>query len=166
MDDKLLQYKQIMDEQIEAYESLGELYKEKHSLLVQCKSSELWEVDSKIVSKAEYIKQLNDQRKEISKYLGDENFTMSQIIEKAKAANDEMVPNLEDQRAKLRLLGKSLSLQEKTNQTLIKHGLTMVGKTLEIIVGAFIPQANSQYDKNGQDVKSYEGLVSSIVEEA
>jgi len=166
MDDTLIQFKEVIDEEIEAYEALGELYKIKQSILVQGKSDLLMGIDAQIVSKANFIKSLNSKRKDVAKYLGDENLTMSQVIDKAKAANDSIAEKLESQKTKLRIISKSLNLQETTNLTLIQHGLTMVGKTLEIIVGAFVPQANKQYDKSGHDVKSYEELVSSIVEEA
>lgn len=166
MDDTLIQFKDIIDEEIEAYEDLGELYKIKHSILVQGKSDMLIDVDAQIVSKANSIRELNSKRKDIAKYLGDENLTLSQIIEKAKESNDSIAEKLESQKTKLGLLAKSLTLQENTNLTLIKHGLTMVGKTLEIIVDAFVPQATKQYDRTGHDVNSYETLVSSIVEEA
>lgn len=166
MDDMLIKFKEVVDEEIQAYESLGELYKIKQSLLVQGKSDVLWDIDAQIVSRADNIKKLNQKRKEIAKYLGDENFTISEIIEKAKAANDSIADKLETQKTKLKILAKSLTLQENTNMTLIKHGLTMVGKTLDIIVGALLPQVQSgQYNSSGQSVESDKSMISSIVEE-
>ena len=51
--------------------------------------------------------------------------------------------------------------------TLIKHGLIMVGKTIDIIVKALLPEVQvGQYDKQGQSVKGDKSLISSIVEEA
>lgn len=168
MEDTLTKFKDIIDEEIEAYEALGELYKIKQSILMQGKSDLLAGIDAQIVEKAESIKALNSKRKTVAQYFGDENLTMSQIIEKAKDANNNpaLVEKLETQKTKMNLLAKSLSLQETTNLTLIKHGLTMVGKTLEIIVDAFAPQATKQYDKSGHDVTSYESLISSVIEEA
>lgn len=164
MDDTLIKFKKVVDEEIEAYESLGVLYELKQSILVQGKSDALWDVDAQIISKADDIKEINKRRKEVAGYLGDENLTISEIIEKAKAANDNIAENLECQKTKLRVLAKSLTLQESTNMTLIKHGLTMVGKTLEIIVGAFAPHAG-QYNKSGKNIENYENHISSIVEE-
>lgn len=167
MKDTLIQFKEVIDEEIQAYEMLGELYKVKQSLLVQGKSDELWDIDSQIISKADEIKTLNGKRKDVAKYLGDENLSMSEIIEKAKAANDTIYEKLEKQQVKLRILTKSLLLQENTNMTLIKHGLTMVGKTLDIIVGALMPQVQSeQYDKSGHSIKGDKSLISSVIEEA
>jgi len=41
----------------------------------------------------------------------------------------------------------------------------MVGKTLDIIVGALMPQSTGQYDKSGQSIHADKSLISSIVEE-
>lgn len=165
MKDTLLQFKEVIDEEIQAYESLGDLYEIKQSILVQGKSDALWDVDAQITMKASNIKELNQKRKDVARYLGDENFTLSDIIEKAKESNDEIVGKLETQKIKLNILAKALVLQESTNMTLIKHGLTMVGKTLDIIVSAFMPQS-TQYDKSGKNVESDKSLISSVVEEA
>lgn len=165
MDGTLIKFKEIIDEEIQAYESLGELYKIKQSILVQGKSDALWDIDAQIITKAKNIKELNRKRKDVAGYLGNENFTMSEIIEKAKASNDSIAKNLELQKNKLRILAKSLNLQEDTNMTLLKHGMTMVGKTLDIIVGAVLPQA-SQYNKTGHTIQNDKSLLSSIIKEA
>lgn len=166
MTNALLQFKEIIDEEIQVYESLGELYDIKQSLLVQGKSDALWDVDAQIVSRAGNIKELNRKRKEIAGYLGNENFTMSEIIEKARQTNGSIATKLEAQKTKLQVLSKSLTLQEDTNMTLIKHGLTMVGKTLDIIVGALMPHIQTgQYNNLGQSIKSDKSSISSVVEE-
>lgn len=165
MDDTLLEFKQIIDEEINAYESLSELYKVKQSILVQGKSDALWDIDAQIVALAGDIRLLNSKRRQVAGYLGNENFTMSEIIEKAKSSNDIMADHLQNQKAKLNILARSLSLQENTNLTLIKHGLTMVGKKIDIIVNAVLPHAK-QYNKLGQNVENEQGVISSIVEEA
>lgn len=167
MDNTLLKFKEIIDEEIQAYESMGELYDIKQSLLVQGKSDALWDVDAQIIERANGIRALNKKRKEIAKYLGDENLTMSEAIEKAKESNDLLVDSLQSQQTKLRILTKSLTLKEDTNMTLIKHGLKMVGKTIDIIVEAVMPQAQvGQYNSQGKNIETDKSLISSVVEEA
>ena len=166
MDDTLYKFKEVVDEEIEAYESLGELYEIKQSFLVQGKSDNLWTIDAQIVSQADNIRQINLKRKEVAGYLGNEDLTMSEAIEKAKQINDTLANNLQTQKTKIKILARSLTLQEKTNITLIKHGLTMVGKTIDIIVGALVPHVAGQYDKKGQNIENDKSLISSIVEEA
>lgn len=165
MNDTLLKFKEIIDEEIQAYEMLGELYKVKQAVLTQGNNDALWDVDAQIVQRAKNIEVLNQKRKEVARYLGDENFTISEIIEKAKTANDSIADNLQSQQTKLQILANSLILQESTNITLIQHGLMMVGKTLDIIVGALLPHAK-QYNKLGQNVNCDKSLLSSVVEEA
>lgn len=165
MDDILIKFKEVIDEEIQAYEALDELYKIKQSILVQRKSDALWDIDSQILNEATVIKEINIKRKNVAKYLGDENITLSEVIEKAKTSNNNLVNNFKAQKEKLNLLSSSLALREKTNLTLVKHGLVMVQKTLDIIVDTMIPQAK-QYNKKGENIEIDKSLLSSIVEEA
>jgi len=165
MDDMLIKFKEVVDEEIQAYEALGELYEIKQSILVQGKSDALWDIDAQIVNKADNIKELNQKRKAVAKYLGDENITLSEVIEKAKNSNDDLANKIIAQKAKLLVLSKSIALQEKTIMTLVKHGLIMVGKTLDIIAGVILPHSK-QYNKNGQNIEMDKSSLSSIVQEA
>lgn len=167
MDDTILKFKEVIDEEIQAYELMGELYNIKQSLLVQGKSDALWDIDAQIIDRANKIREINKKRKEVAKYLGDENLTISEVIEKAKESGDSLSDTLQSQKTKLRILAKSLTLQEDTNMTLIKHGLKMVGKTIDIIVEAIMPQAQvGQYDKQGHNIETDKSLISSVIEEA
>ena len=167
MDNKLLKFKEIVDEEIQAYESMGDLYEIKQSILVQGKSDVLWDVDAQIIERANIIRALTLKRKDIARYLGNENLTMSEAIEKAKESNDGLVDSLQSQQIKLQILTKSLSLQENTNMTLIKHGLKMVGKTIDILVEAVMPQAKAgSYDNQGKNIEVDKSLISSVFEEA
>jgi len=160
----LTQFKEAVDEEIKSYEAMEELYKLKQAILVQGKSDFLWDVDAKIVDRMKTIKNLNSQRKEIVKYLGYETLSMSEAIEKAQATNDSIAENFKIQQKKLNILANSISLYERTNMDLIKHGLIMTGKTLNIIVNALLPQAN-QYNKEGKNVETDKLRISSIIEE-
>ena len=164
MNDTLLDFKIIVDEEIQAYEELGELYKVKQSALVNRHIDDLWTVDAQIIEKAELIKIITDKRKELSKYLGNENITLSEIIEKAKTENESLVENFQVQKTKIGILSKTIKLQEKTLTALIKHGIAMVESTMGIILSAVAPQ-KQQYDKSGHNIKSEENMISSITEE-
>ena len=165
MDDTLTKFKEVVDEEIKSYESMENFYVLKQSLLVKGESDALWDLDAQILAEADNIRELSKKRKEISKILGDENLSMSEIIEKAQDSNKSIVGSLETQRDKLRELAKSLALKEETNLTLIKHGLTMVEKTLDIFLETCLPQSK-QYNKLGQNIENDKSSISSIVEEA
>lgn len=161
----LEKFKDAVDAEIKEYEAMDELYKLKQAILIQGKSDALWDVDAKIVDKIGTIKSATQKRREAAKYLGDENLSMSLVIEKAKNMNDPLLKNLQEQSTKLNLLTKSLSLQEKTNMELIKHGLTMAEKTLGIIFSVVSPLP-SEYDKSGRNIENTKERISSVIEEA
>lgn len=165
MDDTLTKFKEVVDEEIKSYESMENFYTLKQSLLVNGESDALWDLDAQILTEAENIRELSKKRKEIAKTLGDENLSMSEVIEKAKDLNTSIVASLETQRTKLRELAQSLAAKEETNLTLIKHGLTMVEKTLDIFLETFLPQSK-QYNKRGQNIENDKSSISSIMEEA
>ena len=161
----LLKFKQTVDMEIEQYEAMDELYKLKQAVLVQGKSDDLWDVDAKIIEKAKVIKEVTSKRKEAAKFLGSDEISISQVIDHAKKSNDEIAKNLESQKTKLNILAQSLTLREKTNLDLIKHGLVMAEKTFNIIVNVVTPKS-SEYDQNGNNVKNDKIGVSSVIEEA
>jgi len=161
----LEQFKETVDKEIKEYEAMDELYKIKQAVLVQGKSDALWDVDAKIVERMNKLKKIARQRKDVARYLGDENLTMSEAIDKAKAANNNIVEKLQSQKTKLNLLSKVISLHEQTNMELIKHGLIMAEKSIQIIFGVVMPAPN-QYDKQGKNVGNEKLQISSVVEDA
>lgn len=161
----LEQFRETVDKEIQEYEAMEELYKLKQAVLVQGRSDALWDVDAKIVSKIDTLKTITSERKEVAKYLGNENLTMTEAINKAKASNDKLAEKLQNQKTKLNVLSNSISLYERTNMDLIKHGLVMAEKTMGIIIGVLSPQPN-EYDKSGKNVGTEKMQISSVVEEA
>lgn len=161
----LEQFKETIDKEIQEYEAMEELYKLKQAVLVQGRSDALWDVDAKIVDKINNIKTIANERKTVAKYLGDENLTMTDAIERAKFSNEALAKKLQSQKAKLNVLSNSISLYEKTNMDLIKHGLTMAEKTMSMIVSIVAPQPN-QYDRSGKNLSNDKMQISSVVEEA
>src|SRR5574344_1563475 len=162
-EESLAKFKEAVDEEIKVYEEMEDLYKLKQAVLVQCKTDELWDVDAKIVSHIDTVKSLSKKRQEAGKYLGNENITMSEIIEKAMEKNKELAESFKEQKKKLNTLTTSISLYENTNLELIKHGITMTDKKLKIIFDSIVPHA-MQYDSMGKNKESSELEISSVVE--
>ena len=165
IDENLIKFKETVDEEIKIYEEMEQLYKLKQAVLVQCKPDELWNVDEKIVSRINTIKELSSRRKEAGKYLGNENITMSEVIKKAMNSNKKLAENFEKQKKTLNLLTTSISLYENSNRELIKHGLNVTEKKLNIIFNTLSPHGN-QYDNSGKNTGSGDLKISSVVEEA
>lgn len=165
MSEVLLQYSEIIDEEIKAYEKLGELYVEKEQVLIHGNGENLYTIDEKIVNQAEVIDKVNAQRVEICKNsFDDENITLSAIIEKTKTENPQLSERFSQQQKRIKELSKELSRLEKSHQELIKHGMVIVDKTMKIILDVVSPQSQ-QYDKSGHNVKCDESMISSISEE-
>jgi seryl-tRNA synthetase len=160
----LKSFKEAVDEEIKVYEEMETLYKIKQSVLIQCKTDELWNVDSKIVSQINTVKNLSEKRKNVGKYLGNENITMSEIIEKAMNSNKDLAEEFKVQKKKLNTLTTAISLYENTNLELIKHGLEVTDKKLSIIYNTITPHSN-QYNNNGQKTTATEQNISSVIEE-
>lgn len=161
----LLQFKEAVDEEIQEYEAMEELYKLKQAVLIQCKADALWGIDEKIVTTMNKIKKINSKRMEAAKYLGNDQLTMTEAINKAQATNDSLADKLKLQKDKLNILSKSIFLYEKTNMDLVKHGLTLVNKKFDIIVNALLPQPN-QYNNLGKNVSNTKIQLSSVQEDA
>lgn len=153
-------YKNIMGEIVSAYETMEELYKIKQEALIEGKCEELGNVDGKILDNNELIKTLNNERVEVSN-----NTPISNIIEMAKNQSNPLEKDFVEVQKKLNSLAKSIGLLETSNMELIKHGLTMADKTLNIIVNAFLPHT-SEYNKLGKSVEKQEIRISSVEEEA
>lgn len=161
----LEQFKDTIDDEIKEYEAMNELYTLKQAVLIQGKSDALWDVDAKITEKINTLKKITYKRKAVARYLGDENLTMTEAIDKAKSANDSIAEKLQSQKTKLNMLSKTISLQEETNMKLIKHGLVMAEKSIQIIFSTVSPAPN-QYDKLGKNVGNEKMRISSVVEDA
>lgn len=161
----LLQFKETVDEEIQEYEAMEELYKLKQAVLIQCKADALWGIDEKIVTTMDKIKKISSKRMEVAKFLGNEQLTMTDAINKAQTLNDSIAEKLKQQKDKLNILSKSISLYERTNLDLVKHGLTLVNKKFDIIVNALLPQPN-QYNNLGKNVTGTKMHLSSVQEEA
>lgn len=161
----LKDFHETVNSEIKEYEEIEELYKLKQAILIAGKSDALWDIDAKITDKISKINRVSAKRREFAKYLGSENMTMSDVIKKAEFSDLAIAKKLNEQKSKLNLLASSISLYQKTNMELIKHGLIMTEKTMGIIVSAVTPPPN-QYDKSGKNVGNEKVRISSIIEEA
>src|SRR5574344_1061937 len=141
MNDALVEYSEIIEEELHAYEALGDLYSKKEEILVQGNSDALWDIDSKIVEHAKNIKQIEENRQRVALSLGNENITLSEVIEKVKVEDKNLAQKISSQKEKLGALSKKLILQQKTHMSLIEHGLKMVEKTMDIIFNVASPQS-------------------------
>ena len=146
---------QMLDNTISVYEELLELYKEKKKVLLTPKNNELLRiVDEKILAQVNTVKKVNAKREEFCT-----------LIELAQKECPQFEKKLSEQKVKINEVAEEMALVEKTNVELIKHGLVMSDKLLDIIISAATPQTDN-YDMHGKNVDTSELSISSIVEDA
>ena len=154
----------IIDDELEAYTKLRDLFVEKKELLKKSKSDDLGVVDNKILALNDSIVKLNEKRKNISIELLNKDASMSEFIEFAGVNQIDIKVQLEDRKVKICKLFEELALLNNQNVELIKHGITITNKMLETIVDAFAPQG-SIYNGAGKTTDTHELNMWTINEE-
>lgn len=157
---------QMLDDTITVYQELLELYKEKKKVLLTPKNNDLLRsIDEKILAQVNSVKKVNEKRENFCKENEIEPSNISTLIELAQKENPEFEEILSKQKVKINEVAEEMALVEKTNVELIKHGLVMSDKLLDIIISAAVPQTDN-YDMHGKNIDTSELSISSIVEDA
>ena len=132
----------ILDEELEAYTRLKELFAEKKELLKKAKSDDLGVVDNKILALNDTIVKLNASRQKLSVELLGKDGSMSDFIEFAEENQPDVKEVLLLRKVKICNIFEGLALLNNQNMELIKHGIVITNKMLETIVNAFAPQGS------------------------
>ena len=132
----------LIDQEIEAYSKLKDLFEEKKELLKKAKSDDLGVLDNKILAQNETIVKLNNARKNASIELLNKDGSMSEFIEFAEVNQPDQKEALMLRKVKICNIFDQLALLNNQNMELIKHGITITNKMLESIVNAFAPQGS------------------------
>lgn len=140
----------ILDKEIELYTEMRVLYQKKREVLVKNDMAELSDVDTKIIENYETIKKTDSLRIDAIKMLGEDIPNMSGLIEKAKEVCPKYSMKLREQQEKLNNISSAISVLNLTNMELIKHGMILSDKKLNIIIDACAPKGNS-YSKTGRE---------------
>lgn len=154
----------ILDDELEAYTKLRELFTEKKEVLKKSKSDELGVIDNKILALNDTIVKLNEKRKTLSMELLNKDGSMSDFIEFAEVNQPEQKEALMLRKVKICNIFEELALLNNQNVELIKHGITITNKMLETIVNAFAPQG-SIYNGAGKTTDTHELNMWTINEE-
>ena len=138
-----------LDKEIEAYEKLKELFKEKKELLIKAKSDDLGVLDNKIIAANDEIVKLNKVRQKASIDLIGKDGCMSDFISFAEENQPEYTEPLKERKVKICNNFDEIVLLNNQNVELINHGIVITNKMLETIVDAFAPQG-SNYNGAGK----------------
>lgn len=140
----------ILDDEIKLYTEMRNLYTEKKEVLIKNNILELTKIDTKIIENYEKIKKIDILRLDAIKMIGEDINNMSSLIEAAEEKCPKFVLKLKEQQAKLNSLSSAISLLNLTNMELIKHGMVITDKKLNIIIEACAPKGTS-YNVKGQE---------------
>ena len=155
----------IVDKEIDGYKNIEKLYVDKKELIIKGKSTELFDVDAKIVDTFKSISNYSEMRKNISKSMNMPTFSLTDIINNIKQQDAQAAENLEKKRDEVKELSQKIFELEKVNLELLKHGMHVTNKTLEIIIKGLKP-ITEEYNKNGKNITKDQLEMSSIIEEA
>ena len=154
----------ILDDELEAYTKLRDLFTEKKEVLKKSKSDELGVIDNKILALNDAIVKLNQKRKNLSMELLSKDGAMSDFIEFAEVNQPDVKEALMLRKVKICNIFEELALLNNQNVELIKHGIVITNKMLETIVNAFAPQG-SIYNGAGKTTDTHELNMWTINEE-
>ena len=154
----------LINQEIDEYKNIEKLYADKKEILVHCKTAELYEIDSQITDTYKKIKNLSSMRKNVTKSMNMLSFSMSDIIKKLKEQDESAAKKFEEKKAIVNELAQKIFNLEKTNYELIKHGMLVTNKTLEIFLKG-IKTITKEYNQKGKNIAKDQLEMSSIVEE-
>ena len=156
----------ILDKEIKLYTEMRNLYTEKREILVKNNILELSQVDAKIIENYETIKKTDAQRIEAIKTLGDDIPNMSELISRAKELCPKYSLKLLEQQEALNSISSAISLLNLTNMKLIKHGMILTDKKLNIIIEACAPKGNSYTGNGKEETNTLADMLEEMVQDA
>lgn len=146
----------ILDKEIKLYTEMRNLYTEKREILVKNNILDLSKIDAKIIENYETIKKVDIQRLEEIKALGDNIPNMTELINKARELCPKYSLKLLEQQETLNSISSAISVLNLTNMKLIKHGMILTDKKLNIIIEACAPKGNSYTGEGKEEVNNLE----------
>ena len=155
----------IINKEIDGYKDIEKLYMDKKEILIHGKSDELMAVDEKIMNAYKGLNNSLEARKVIMKSLEMPTFSMTDLINKIKSADEESAKKFEAKKNEANKLAQRIFELDRVNLELIKHGMHVTNKTLEIIIKGLKPITN-EYNQKGQNITKEQLEMSSIIEEA
>lgn len=154
-----------IDEEINCYKEIKNLYTDKREILIHGKSDELFNVDARILNTLKSANNTVAKRIGLLSKLNIKKPNMSEIINFLRQKEPSAVERFEEKKREINELSKSIAKLEKLNLELTKHGINMTNKTLEAILKSVTISTN-EYDKRGKNIAGENLEMSSIVEEA
>ena len=151
--------------ELACYQELCQIYDEQKEALVKNKYEELESIDKQITTVYNRVTGLNEKRQELFNQLKPGITKISDVIEIAQKENSPNTEKLKNYRNIFKQLAKDIEKKQYINFELLKTGLNISNKKLNLIIEAFAPQG-SIYNEKGKSRDHKDLAVSTIIEEA
>ncbi len=151
--------------ELACYQELCQIYDEQKEALVKNKYEELEGIDKRITTVYNRVNGLNEKRQELFNQLKHGITKLSEVIEAAKQEGSPHVEKLSTYRETFKKLAVDIEKKQYINFELLKTGLNISDKKLNLIIEAFAPQG-SIYNEKGKSRDHKDLAVSTIIEEA
>ncbi len=155
----------IVDKEIDGYKNIEKLYADKKEMLIHGKVNDLFNIDAKITDTYKNINDCSEARKQMARNMEVQGFSLTDIINKIKTQDAEAAKKFEEKKEEVNVLAQNIFKLEKVNLELLKHGIHVTGKTMEIILKSVKP-VTEEYNQKGKNITKNQLEMSSIVEEA
>ena len=160
---KLKELKKLIDEEVQLYSELKDLFHEKRKILVANDVEALLSVDEKILNVVDSIKSSVSLRERISGDSATSGLTLTQMISEAQKYDENLADEFSAAQVKVHSLIKDIAHEEMVVKELLRHGMNLVNKTLNMISNAV--SIAGDYNRDGKNVQSEIDRISSVVEE-
>lgn len=150
-------------EEIELYKTLDALFEEKRKILISNNADNLLKIDEKILNIVDEIKSVVCHRQTLSKNIAGKDLNMSEMIEEVEKSAPELVGDFKNAKEQIIELSEEIARKERIIKELLRHGMNLVNKTLNLISNA--ASIAGDYNRAGKNVQSDIDRISSIVEE-
>ena len=160
---KLRGLKKLIDEEVQLYSKLKSLFQEKRKILISNKVDDLLIVDEKILNIVDSIKSSVNLRERISEQPENKQLTLSQIIAEAEKYDKDLAHEFSLAQQEVHTLIKEISHEEMVIKELLRHGMNLVNKTLNMISNA--AAIAGEYNSAGKNTHSEIDRISSVIEE-
>ncbi len=151
--------------ELACYQEICRIYDEQKEALVKNKYEELEGIDKQITAAYNRVMALNEKRQGLFNQLKPGITKLSDVIEIARSEESPNIEKLENYMETFKKFAKDIERKQYVNFGLLKTGLSISDKRLNLIIEAFAPQG-SIYNEKGQSKDHKDIAVSTIIEEA
>ncbi len=150
--------------ELTCYQEICRIYDEQKEALVKNKYEELDGIDKQITSAYNRVMSLNKKRQELFNQLKPGITKLSEVIDIARKEESPNTDKLNDYRETFKKMAQDIEKKQYINFELLKTGLNISDKKLNLIIEAFAPQG-SIYNEKGKSKDHKDIAVSTIIEE-